>query len=136
MRAQRTSLQRPEKPGEEVEIHGSTDRDDTAPRGDRNTAGGDHRKLAISERTYYRFTRPGKPTDNPFIEAFDGSLGRERLSQHWFVDLDDAQRTLQSWKDVYNNVRPHSSLANQVPAHFGAGGHVTPVRNRVEFSPS
>ena len=58
------------------------------------------------------FSRPGKPTDNPFIEAFNGSLRRECLSQHWFIDLKDAQQTLNHWKDEYNNVRPHSSLAH------------------------
>ena len=82
------------------------------------------------------FSRPGKPTDNPFIEAFNGSLRRECLSQHWFVDLDDAQRTLHRWKDEYNNVRPHSSLDDQAPAHFGGGGHFIPTPNRLGFSPS
>ena len=77
-----------------------------------------------------------KPTDNPFIEAFNGSLRRECLSQHWFVDLDDAQRTLHRWKDEYNNVRPHSSLDDQAPAHFGGGGHFIPTPNRLGFSPS
>lgn len=38
------------------------------------------------------FSRPGKPTDNPYIEAFHASLRRECLSQHWFIDFEDAQR--------------------------------------------
>jgi len=81
------------------------------------------------------FSRPGKPTDNPFIEAFNGSLRRECLSQHWFIDLKDAQRTLNHWKDEYNNVRPHSSLADQVPAHFGGSGPFIPGPIRLGFSP-
>ena len=64
------------------------------------------------------------------------SLRRECLAQHWFVDLDDAQRTLHRWKDEYNNVRPHSSLDDQAPAHFGGGGHFIPTPNRLGFSPS
>jgi putative transposase len=52
------------------------------------------------------FSRPGKPTDNLFNQAFNGSLRRECPSQHRFVDLDDAQPTLQPWKNEYNNVRP------------------------------
>ena len=91
---------------------------------------------AYWNRVKLDFSRPGKPTDNPFIEAFNGSLRRECLSQHWFVDLNDAQRTLQGWKDEYNNVRPHSSLDDKVPAHFGAGGHFIPGPNRLGFSPS
>ena len=90
---------------------------------------------AYWNRVRLDFSRPGKPTDNPFIEAFNGSLRRECLSQHWFVDLKDAQRTLQRWKDEYNNIRPHSSLADQAPAHFGGGGHFIPGPNRLGFSP-
>lgn len=40
------------------------------------------------------FSRPGKPTDNSFIESFNSSLRRECLSQHYFIDREDAQRTL------------------------------------------
>lgn len=91
---------------------------------------------AYWNRVQLDFSRPGKPTDNPFIEAFNGSLRRECLSQHWFIDLDDAQRKLQRWKDEYNNIRPHSSLYDQAPAHFGGGGHFIPGPNRLGFSPS
>ena len=82
---------------------------------------------AYWNRVKLDFSRPGKPTDNPFIEAFNGSLRRECLSQHWFVDLDDAQRTLHRWKDEYNNVRPHSSLDDQAPR---------PLRRRRPLHPS
>lgn len=78
------------------------------------------------------FSRPGKPTDNAFIESFNSSLRRECLSQHYFIDLEDAQRTLDLWRDDYNNVRPHSSLNNLPPAHFRAGGHFTPGENRLK----
>ncbi len=40
------------------------------------------------------FSRPGKPVDNTFIEAFNGTLRRECLTSHWFLGLDDLQRTL------------------------------------------
>ena len=82
------------------------------------------------------FSRPGKPTDNAHIESFNARVRRECLSQHWFVNLTDAQRTLQHWKNEYNHVRPHSALQDQVPAHFSGGGHFMPGRNRLGFSPS
>jgi putative transposase len=78
------------------------------------------------------FSRPGKPTDNAIIESFNASLRRECLSQHWFLDLADAQRTLDEWRRDYNNHRPHSSLGDQPPAHFRAGGFFTPAQNRVQ----
>jgi len=87
---------------------------------------------AYWNRVELDFIRPGKPTDNPFIEAFNATLRRECLSQHWFVGLEDAQMTLDRWKEDYNNHRPHSSLDNQPPAHFRAGGAFIPDRNRLQ----
>lgn len=54
-------------------------------------------------------SRPGKPVDNCVCEAFNGSLRRECLSQHWFRSLAEAQQVLDVWRDDYNNLRPHSS---------------------------
>jgi len=78
------------------------------------------------------FSRPGKPGDNAFIESFNATVRRECLSQHWFVSLEDAQRTLDAFREDYVNTRPHRSLANQAPAVFGAGGCFVPGPNRLE----
>lgn len=67
------------------------------------------------------FSRPGKPGDNAINEAFNGSVRRECLSQHYFMDLSEARRELRQWRDEYNNDRPHGSLAQVPPAHFRAG---------------
>ena len=80
------------------------------------------------------FSRPGKPVDNAFVEAFNGTVRRECLSQHWFTSLEDAQRTLDAWREDYNNVRPHGSLANESPAGYRKGGHFVPDRDRIENS--
>ena len=77
------------------------------------------------------FSRPGKPVDNCFIESFNGTVRRECLSQHWFTGLEDAQRTLDAWREDYNNTRPHRSLANQSPAKYRGGGYCLPDRNRL-----
>lgn len=61
------------------------------------------------------FSRPGKPTDNAFIEAFNGTFRRECLSQHWFMSLDDVLQTLSLWKDDYNQTRPHSAWGGLAP---------------------
>ncbi len=68
------------------------------------------------------FSRPGKPVDNCFIESFNATLRRECLSQHWFTSVDDAQRTLDAWRDDYNNTRPHGTLGQLPPARYRAGG--------------
>ena len=64
------------------------------------------------------FSRPGKPTDNAFIESFNGSLRDECLNVHWFLSLEDAQKKIEHWRQEYNHFRPHSSLNNLTPAEF------------------
>jgi len=66
------------------------------------------------------FSRPGKPTDNPFIESFNGSLRDECLNAHWFLSLEDARQKIESWRQDYNQFRPHSSLGDIPPAQFAA----------------
>lgn len=43
------------------------------------------------------FSGSGKPTDNPFIESFNGSLRDECLNLNWFLSLDDAQQKVEAW---------------------------------------
>lgn len=68
------------------------------------------------------FSRPGKPVDNGVCEAYNGSVRRECLSQHWFASLEEAQVHLERWRTEYNNERPHSSLGHLSPASFGGAG--------------
>jgi len=86
--------------------------------------------LALDHWAYWNklqlaFSRPATPGDNARCEAFNGSLRRECLSQGYFTSLDDAQQALNTWQTEYNNVRPHSSLGDRPPAHFGAEMVVT-----------
>ena len=69
------------------------------------------------------FSRPGKPTDNAFIESFNGKLRGECLNAHWFMSLDDARLKLEAWRRDYNEVRPHSALGQKAPIDviFGSG---------------
>lgn len=64
------------------------------------------------------FSRPGKPTDNPFIESFNGSVRDECLNIHWFLSLEDAQDKIDNWRREYNHERTHSSLNDMTPAEF------------------
>ena len=61
------------------------------------------------------FSRPGKPTDNAFIESFNGRFRAECLNQHWFMSLADAREKLEAWRGDYNTVRPHSAIGNKPP---------------------
>jgi putative transposase len=64
------------------------------------------------------FSRPGKPTDNAFIEAFNGRLREECLNQNWFLSLEDAREKVEAWQEEYNTLRPHGSLGNLSPEEF------------------
>jgi len=69
------------------------------------------------------FSRPGKPTDNAFIESLNGKFRSECLNANWFLSLDEARRKCEAWRRDYNEVRPHSAIGNKVPIelHLPAG---------------
>ena len=59
------------------------------------------------------FSRPGKPTDNAYVESFNASVRLECLGQHWFMDLDEARKKVEDWRTEYNEVRPHSAIGDR-----------------------
>ena len=64
------------------------------------------------------FSRPGKPTDNAFAEAFNGKVRAECIDQNWFLSIEDARLKCETYRHEYNNERPHSSIGNKTPAEF------------------
>jgi len=73
-------------------------------------------------------SRPGKPTDNAFIESFNDRARQECLDQHWFLSLMDAQAKPEAWRLDYNQNRPHSSLGYRTPAEFVAMSCMSKLR--------
>ena len=69
------------------------------------------------------FSRPGKPTDNAHIEAFNSRLRAECLNASWFLSLADARERLEAWRQEYNDERPHGSLGNLTPRAFAEQAH-------------
>jgi putative transposase len=66
------------------------------------------------------YSRPGKPTDNPFIESFNGSFRDECLNTHGFLSLADARQKIENRRQDYNHFRTHSSLGDLTPIEFAA----------------
>ena len=64
------------------------------------------------------FIQPGKPVQNAYVESFNGRLRDECLNANWFTSLSDARRKIESWRQDYNQQRPHSSLNYMPPAEF------------------
>jgi putative transposase len=87
---------------------------------------------ALANGVALHFIERGKPTQNAYIESFNGKFRDECLNQNWFVDLGDARQIIAAWWVDYNTVRPHSSLGYQTPEEFAAAyavaapSHTTP----------
>ena len=79
------------------------------------------------------FSRPGKSTDNAFIEALDARVRLECLNQHGFLSLDDARVKIDRWREMYNHERPHSQLGYKTPVEF-AEAHRKEVEKQANSS--
>ena len=66
----------------------------------------------------WHYIAPGKPTQNAFIESFNGRLRDELLNETLFRSLAHARAVLSDWKQDYNTVRPHSAIGNLPPAIY------------------
>ena len=64
------------------------------------------------------FIQPGKPTQNAFVESFNGRFRDECLNMNWFYNLYEAKRIIADWMDDYNQNRPHSSLGYLSPNEY------------------
>jgi putative transposase len=67
-----------------------------------------------------RLIDAGKPTQNAYIESFNGKFRDECLNEHWFKTLAEARAIVSAWRADYNQHRPHSALNYQTPAEFAA----------------
>ncbi|MEN9309858.1 MAG: hypothetical protein RL173_3790 [Fibrobacterota bacterium] len=66
----------------------------------------------------HEFIQPGKPTQNAYIESFNGRFREECLNAHFFLDLEDAREKIEQWRGFYNELRPHSALGMIPPRKF------------------
>ena len=73
---------------------------------------------AVEEKIDVVHIRPGKPTENAYVESFHGRLRDECLNVSWFWNLFDARRKISAWQREYNSERPHSALRYLTPEEF------------------
>ena len=94
---------------------------------------------AYINQVHLDFIRPGHPTENGYIESFNGRLRDECLNVEVFFTLADARQKLDRWRHDYNHHRPHSALADRTPADFAAAysgandGDEVAVENAARF---
>lgn len=75
--------------------------------------------------------QPGRPMQNGYIESFNGKFRDEHLNEHWFQTLQQARVAVASWRQDYNEIRPHSSLGRIPPAQFAQQHRLAASSNAV-----
>lgn len=75
-------------------------------------------KFVDDRKFEWHYIAPGKPTQNAFIESFNGRLRDELLNETLFPSLQHARATLAAWRTDHNTERPHSRLGWQTPSAF------------------
>jgi putative transposase len=85
---------------------------------------------AYERGVWLRFIEPGKPIQNAFVESFHGRLRDECLDRHWFIGLSDARQTIETWRQDYNQSRPHSALGYRPPEEFRQAFEAAVIRRQ------
>jgi putative transposase len=85
---------------------------------------------AYERGVWLRFIEPGKPIQNAFVESFHGRLRDECLDRHWFLGLADARHTIETWRQDYNQSRPHSALGYRPPEEFRQAFEAAAIRRQ------
>jgi len=75
---------------------------------------------AHSRRVRHLLNDAGSPTQNAYIESFNGKFRDECLNEQWFETLAQARHEISRWRRDYNEVRPHSAIGRIPPAQFAA----------------
>ena len=82
------------------------------------------------------FINHGSPWENGYIESFNDKLRDECLNREIFRNGKEAQTIVETWRQEYNNYRPHSSLGYLTPAEFARRyydkNQITEVKQPVE----
>jgi putative transposase len=88
-----------------------------------------------NKRIRHQFIQPGKPTQNCFIERFNGSFRKEILDAYVFYSLNELKLVTENWMNEYNTYRPHDSLNGLTPElYLLKYGKLSPLKSSTEFT--
>ena len=77
-------------------------------------------------RRHSRLLSADQPTDNAFVESFNGKVRAECINQNWFLSLDNDKSNCEAYRREYNQERRHSAIGNKTPMAFmKAVGHTS-----------
>ncbi len=64
------------------------------------------------------FIKPGKPTQNSYVERFNRTYRDEVLNMYVFKTLNEVRDITDRWIREYNEERPHDSLGDLTPSEY------------------
>lgn len=86
-------------------------------------------KWSEMNKIIFKYIQPGKPTQNAFIERFNGTYRRQVLNAYIFENINEVRAITNDWMYDYNNLRPHKAHKGKAPLMLKYGQdslHATP----------